>query len=42
MRDEFEGRCGMDGSNDPIHPIAKVLRKHVDRRTLEKVIDRPR
>ena len=33
------GRLGMDGSKDPVLEIGKVLRKHVDRATLEKVIE---
>jgi hypothetical protein len=29
----------MDGPKDPVQEIGKVLRKHVDRATLQKVID---
>lgn len=29
----------MEASNDPIREIGKVLRKHVDRVTLEKIIE---
>jgi len=29
----------MDGSKDPVEEIGKVLRKHVDRATLQKVIE---
>lgn len=29
----------MDGSKDPVEEIGKVLRKHVDRATLQKVME---
>ena len=29
----------MDGSKDPMQEIGKVLRKHVDRATLQKVME---
>ena len=29
----------MDASKDPFHEIGKVLRKHVDKPTLQKIIE---
>ena len=29
----------MDGSKDPVQEIGKVLRKHVDHATLQKIIE---